>query len=106
MNVPQYFEELPDFRVKGRCLHDLSDIVMLTLCGLIADYEDFEEIEDYGKDKKTYLQGFLKLPNGIPSHDTLNWVFRQLDAKAFEGCLRRGAKTSSQNYTTTTSPQH
>ncbi len=88
MNVPHYFAELPDFRVKGRCLHALSDIVMLTLCGLIADCEDFEEIEDYGKDKQAYLAGFLKLPNGIPSHDTMNRVFRHLDAQALEGCLR------------------
>ena len=78
MNVPQYFAELADFRVKGGCLHELSDIVMLTLCGLLADCEDFEEIEHYGKDKQAYLHSFLILPNGIPSHDTLNRVFRLL----------------------------
>jgi len=89
MNVSQYFEELPDFRVKGCCLHELSDIVMLTLCGLTADCEDFEQIEDYGKDKQAYLQGFLKMPNGIPSHNTLNRVFGHLDAQALDGCLRQ-----------------
>jgi predicted transposase YbfD/YdcC len=92
MEVPKYFEELPDFRVKGRCLHELSDIVMLVLLGFIADCEDFEEVEDFGNDKKEYLQGFLKLPNGIPSHDTMNRVFRHLDAVALEACLREWGK--------------
>jgi hypothetical protein len=56
MEVPKYFEDLPDFRVKGRCLHELSDIVMLVLVGFIADCEDFEEVQDFGNDKKAYLQ--------------------------------------------------
>lgn len=92
MEVPKYFEDLPDFRVKGRCLHELSDIVMLVLVGFIADCEDFEEVEDFGNDKKAYLQQFLKLPNGIPSHDTMNRVFRHLDAVALEACLREWGK--------------
>jgi predicted transposase YbfD/YdcC len=92
MEVPKYFEDLPDFRVKGRCLHELSDIVMLVLVGFIADCEDFEEVEDFGNDKKAYLGQFLKLPNGIPSHDTMNRVFRHLDAGALEACLREWGK--------------
>jgi predicted transposase YbfD/YdcC len=62
------------------------------LCGFIADCEDFEEIEDFGNDKKAYLQTFLELANGIPSHDTMNRVFRHLDAGALEACLREWGK--------------
>ncbi len=87
MEVPKYFAELPDFRVNGRCLHVLSDIVMLVWIGMIADCEDFEEIEDFGKDKKAYLQPFLQLPNGIPSHDPMNRVFRHINAQALASCL-------------------
>src|SRR5207249_1879902 len=28
----------------------------------------------------------LKLPHGIPSHDTLEWVFGSLDPRGFERC--------------------
>jgi predicted transposase YbfD/YdcC len=90
--LKSYFEELPDFRVKGRCLHELSDIVMLVLCGFIADCEDFEEVEGFGHDKRECLQTFLKLPNGIPSHDAMNRVLRHLDAGALEACLRQWGK--------------
>ncbi len=92
MEVPKYFEALPDFRVQGRCLHKLSDIVMLVLCGFIADCEDFEEVADFGNDKKEYLLTFLELADGIPSHDTMSRVFRHLDAGALEACLREWGK--------------
>ena len=64
------FEEVEHFRVQGRCLHRLTDILMVVLCGLIADCEDFEEIEDFANDRHAFLTTFLALPNGIPSHDT------------------------------------
>ncbi len=65
---------------------------MLVLVGFIADCEDFEEVEDFGNDKKAYLQTFLELSNGIPSHDTMSRVFRYLDAGALEACLREWGK--------------
>ncbi|MBX2843930.1 MAG: ISAs1 family transposase [Flammeovirgaceae bacterium] len=50
--------------------------------------DDFEEIEAYGQEKEGFLRGFLDLPNGIPSHDTFNRVFRKMEADKFESCLR------------------
>jgi predicted transposase YbfD/YdcC len=44
-------------------------------------------IEQFGKDKKVWLKTFLKLPNGIPSHDTLGDVFSRLSIREFEQCF-------------------
>ncbi|MBT9395660.1 ISAs1 family transposase [Hymenobacter sp. NST-14] len=84
-----FFEEVTDFREQGRCRHELSDIIWLVLCGLLADCETFEDIYDYACDKETVLRAFLALPAGIPSHDTLNRVFRYLDPVQLESCLTR-----------------
>jgi hypothetical protein len=75
--------------VEGRCLHELSDIIWLVWCGLLADCETFEDIYDYACDKEPVLRQFLSLSAGIPSHDTLNRVFRHLDPTQFEACLTR-----------------
>lgn len=83
------FEEVEDFRVQGRCLHRLTDILMIVLCGLIADCEDFEEIEDFANDRQAFLSTFLALPNGIPSHDTMNRVLRHLNPVSLSGCLTK-----------------
>jgi predicted transposase YbfD/YdcC len=38
----------------------------------------------FGKAKIGFLKAFLKLPNGIPSHDTINRVFSMLNPRKFE----------------------
>lgn len=87
MDYAEFFEEVTDYREAGRCLHELSDILLLVLCGLLADCETFEEIYDYACDKEAVLRQFMALPAGIPSHDTLNRVFRRLNPAELERCL-------------------
>lgn len=89
MEEEDFFEQVTDYRESGRCLHELSDIIWLVLCGLLADCETFEDIYDYACDKEHILRQFLSLPAGIPSHDTLNRVFRHLDPTQLEACLTR-----------------
>lgn len=89
MNWDTFFEGVEDFRVQGRCLHRLVDILMVILCGLLADCEDFEEIEDFGNDRLDFLRTFLTLPNGIPSHDTMNRLMRHLDPGQLSAALTR-----------------
>ena len=76
MDVSEIFFEVDDPRQSGKCYHELSDIIMIVFCGYLADCEGFEEVYDYACDKKELLSEFLELPCGIPSHDTLNRVFR------------------------------
>ena len=42
------------------------------------------EISEFGQSRHEWLQTFLELPNGIPSHDTFGRVFGLLDANTFE----------------------
>jgi len=94
MTIPAYFDEVRDYRVKGRCLHNLGDILGLILCGCLADCDDFSEIVDYGEDNKVFLQSELGFgfSNGIPSVDTLEGRVGRLKASAldvsFQSCLQ------------------
>ena len=94
MEIPAYFSEVADFRVEGRCLHRLGDILGLVLCGGLADCDDFSEIEDYGQDNLDFLREELgfSFPHGIPSEDTLDRVLRYLAGdeleECFKGCLQ------------------
>ena len=69
MELKERLSKVADFRVEGRCLHVLEDILGLVLCGLIADCDDFDEIADYGKENIHFLRQELGLSfvNGIPS---------------------------------------
>ncbi len=94
MNLQKHFTDVNDFRVQGRCLHELSDILIIVLLGILADCGDFPEIEDYAKDKEAFLReemGLL-LISGIPSEDTLSRVVRFLNPSELEKSLRSACR--------------
>lgn len=83
-NPLPFFVHLPDPRRETRNkLHKVEDIVMITLCAVLGGFEDWVSIEDFGHANETWLRGFLELPNGIPSHDTLSDVIGRIDRDAF-----------------------
>jgi predicted transposase YbfD/YdcC len=94
MNLQKHFTDVEDFRVKGRCLYELTDILIIVLLGTLADCSDFPEIEDYAKDKEVFLREELGLIllSGIPSEDTLSRVVRFLKPTELEKSLRSACK--------------
>lgn len=90
IDLQKHFAGLRDFRVEGRCLHRLSDILVLVLCGVLADCDDFAQIADYGRDNELFLKQELglSLVNGIPSEDTLWRVMRRLKPEPVQQCLQ------------------
>ena len=72
---------------RGHILHKLVDILIIALCCLICNGTDFEDMEDFGKEREEWLKTFLELPNGIPSSDTFRRIFEQIDPNALSECL-------------------
>ena len=80
-----YFADLPDPRRETQNkLHKLHDILMMVLCAVLGGVEDWVGMEAFAEEKETWLRGFLELPNGIPSHDTLSDVMGRIDPGAFQ----------------------
>ncbi len=91
-SVFEYFEEIEDPRVSGRCEHRLIDIIAISSCAILCGVESFAEMEEFGEQKKAWLEGFLELPSGIPSHDTFARVLSLLNAEALEMAFMEWAK--------------
>ena len=53
----------------------MSDIIALVLFAMLANANEWSAIEVFGKEHKGFLRRYLELPNGIPSHDTIQRVF-------------------------------
>ena len=86
--VKSYFGKLRDPRIKRRKKHLLLDIIVIALCGVISGCNDWQQIATFGRSRLDWLKRFLRLPEGIPSHDTFERVFDRLDPKAFQACFR------------------
>jgi len=72
--------------VVKRSWHSLVDIIVLAICGVIADCDDWSEIVLFAQKRLAWFRRFLQLPNGVPSRDTFERVFDKLDPRAFQCC--------------------
>jgi predicted transposase YbfD/YdcC len=87
LSFAHHFAELTDPRIDRSKLHELLDIVAIAICAVTAGAESWDDIEEFGHAKHDWLQTFLALPNGIPSHDTTRRLFERLDPDEFQRCF-------------------
>lgn len=87
IQLQEHFATLEDPRIERTKEHLLIDIVTIAVCAVICGADDWVEVAAFGRSKRKWLRRFLKLPKGIPSHDTFWRVFRALDPLQFEQCF-------------------
>jgi predicted transposase YbfD/YdcC len=88
-SIQTHFADLADPRLDRTRYHELMDIIVIAICATICGAEGWVDIANYGIAKQEWLQTFLALPNGIPSHDTFRRVFCLLDPTSFLVCWQR-----------------
>lgn len=82
----EHLSIIPDFRCHNK-RHLLIDILMISVCAMLCGAKSFWDMEEFGKAKEEWFSEFLKLPGGIPSHDTFGRVFALLDSQVFAQCF-------------------
>lgn len=79
---------MEDPRVKREPKHLLVNIVTIAILAVLSGADNMVAVETYGNAKRQWLETFLELPHGIPSHDTFSRVFALIDPQQFhEGFL-------------------
>ena len=71
--------------------HDLTEMLVVALCAIVSGADSWVAIQTWAEAKVDSLRRYLRLANGIASHDTFGRVFAALDAQQFEACFIRWA---------------
>jgi len=87
LTIQTYFRNLKDPRRAPR--HLLIDIVTIAICAVICGANDWQQIATFGRQRRAWLEGYLRLPNGIPCHDTFERTFARLSPRAFAAAFGR-----------------
>jgi predicted transposase YbfD/YdcC len=58
-------------------------MLIIVLSAVLSGIEDWVGMDTFAREREPWLRGFLELPNGIPSHDTLSDVLGRIDPVAF-----------------------
>ena len=86
-SIVEHFQTLEDPRIERTKKHLLLDILIIAVCTLLTGGEGFQDMELFGKSMRPWLQTFLALPHGIPSHDTFGRVCARLNPTRFQECF-------------------
>ena len=89
LRLADVFVTIPDPRQAWKVEHDLVELLVVAVNAVLVGADTFVEIELWAKEKIEWLRKYLRLANGIPSHDTFGRLFGLIDAKAFEAAFRR-----------------
>lgn len=71
----------------GNIRHKLEDIIVIGLCTIVCGGEDYADMEEFGIERREWLQNFLELPNGIPDSDTFRRLFERINPAELSKCL-------------------
>jgi len=84
--ILRFFRDVPDPRA-ANAWHPLSDVLSIAILAVFCGSRGWADVEFWALNHRGWLATFLKLPHGIPTHDTFDRVFASLDPLAFEKCF-------------------
>ena len=80
-------EQLTDTRQQSKVKHKLGDIVGIVFFALLADIDEWIEMEFFAIAQREVLGKYLSLENGIPSHDTIERVMSIISEEELQSLL-------------------
>lgn len=81
--VYKHFENLTDPRINRGKNHSLIEMIFLALTATLCGAQGWADVERFANSKHAWFRRFVRLKQGIPSHDTFGRVFSTLDTGEF-----------------------
>jgi predicted transposase YbfD/YdcC len=82
-----YFSVIKDARAPHRVAYPLAELLLLAVCGTIADCDDYDNIAGWGETHLDFLRRFLPFYNGVPSGRWLTIMMNRINPALFSACF-------------------
>ena len=84
-NLIEKLSVLNDHRQPWKVMHKLSDILLLTICAVIAGCDGWDEIEDFGRERLDWLRKYGDFSSEqTPLADTIARVMSRINTTHFQ----------------------
>lgn len=93
----EWLECIEDIRQKRKIRHKLKDIIVIVLFATLANVDDWVEMEYFAHYNEKYLKRYIKLENGIQSHDTICRVFSILQPDILQQLYKKWQELLNKN---------
>lgn len=80
----QFFSNVQDPRVERSKVHQLIDILFISVAGTIAGCDGPSDIEEFARTQLQWCRKFVDLKNGVPAHDTIGRVLSLIKPLEFQ----------------------
>ncbi len=86
-SLVEHFSLLMDPGIERKKLHQLMDIIVLTICATLCGAQGWDAIAEFGLNKLDWLRQFIPLENGVLFDDCIAYVISRLSPKEFQHCF-------------------
>lgn len=86
-SIQSFFDELTDPRSHINRIHKLGDLLVISIMAVIAGADGPQAIGVWALNNEQWLKKRLKLPSGVPSHDTIGRLLTVIEPGLFQKCF-------------------
>ena len=82
-----HFSAIKDTRQPWKVMYPLREVILLVVCGTIADCDDYDDIAEWGEAHVDFLRSMSEFHYGIPCEDWLRVIMNRIDPALFSTCF-------------------
>ena len=83
----EHFSAIEDPREPWKVAHPLPEVLLLAVCGTIADCDDYDHIAAWGEAHLPFLREILPYHHGVPGGRWLTLLMNRIDPGLFSACF-------------------
>lgn len=83
----EHFGVIDDPRDVRRVMHPLPEVLLLVVCGTLADCDDYDHIAAWAESQLSFLRGFLPYHFGVPGGRWLTLLMNRINPALFSSAF-------------------